>query len=212
MNVERIRALGPWLAEAKYVWLTGGSTVLALLICLRSGSSEPLIRWTGLVLQVLGIATVVWGIGETRKFFGHAPAFGAVKAWALRFPLRRRDIVVAVSGVSMSAATGQARGHVTHVAGPTPTLQDRVDALERNVTAVHDRITSAQRESDERYNKTKEELAAETAARAAEDDRTRKMLETTATGGVYISAIGSVWLFVGVVLSTAAQELAGWLK
>jgi hypothetical protein len=34
------------------------------------------------------------------------------------------------------------------------------------------------------------------------------MLEATATGGVHISAMGAVWLFVGVTLSTAGIEIS----
>ena len=58
----------------------------------------------------------------------------------------------------------------------------------------------------------KEELEAERSSGQAEDERTRGMLETTAIGGVHISAIGATWLFVGVVLSTAAPEIASWVK
>jgi len=38
------------------------------------------------------------------------------------------------------------------------------------------------------------------------------MLEATGTGGVHISAIGASWLFVGIILSTAAPEIAEFLK
>jgi hypothetical protein len=37
-------------------------------------------------------------------------------------------------------------------------------------------------------------------------------LEASGTGGVHISAIGASWLFVGVILSTAAIEIAELLK
>ena len=212
MNVDRIRALGPWLAEGKYVWIAVVSTAVALLICLRPGAGEPLIRWAGLVLQLLGVATVVWGLAETRAFFGHTPIFRAAKGWIARFPLRKRNITLSAAGAASATATGTMRGHATHGPGPNPTTETRLDALEKNIAAVHDRITGTEKEMDQRFHKTNESLAAETTARTAEDERTRGMLETTATGGVHISAIGATWLFVGVFLSTAAPELAAWLK
>jgi hypothetical protein len=61
MNYDRVRALGPWLAEANHVWFGIISSVIALAIALRPNNSEPVIRLTGLGLQVLGIGTVVWG-------------------------------------------------------------------------------------------------------------------------------------------------------
>ena len=212
MNTDRIRALGPWLAEGRYVWIAVGSTAMALLVCLRPGSTEPLIRWAGLVLQLLGVSTVVWGITETRSFFGYAPIFTMAKGWIARVPLRKQNVVLAAAGVASATATGNMRGHVTHGPGLNPTIQDRLDALEKNITAVHDRITNAEKEMDQRFHKANETLTAETMARTAEDERTRGMLESTATGGVHISAIGATWLFVGVFLSTAAPELAAWLK
>jgi hypothetical protein len=39
-----------------------------------------------------------------------------------------------------------------------------------------------------------------------------KKLEATGTGGIHISAIGASWLFVGVILSTAAVEIVQWLN
>lgn len=212
MNVARFRSLFPWLAEGKFVWLACGISAVALGLALRPGSSEPLIRWTGLVLELLGIATVVWGIAETRAFFGHTPVLTAAIKWIGRFPLRKRNIVLAAAGIASATAFGNARGHVTHVAGSNPTVDARLDALDKNITALHDRITSTQREMDEQFSKTKGDLAVEVSSRNAEDELTRKMLETTATGGVHISAIGAAWLFVGLVLSTAAPELAAWLK
>lgn len=212
MNYDRIRALPPWLAEGKYVWIALGSSVIAIFVALRPGSTEPLIRLTGLALQVLGIATVVWGIAETRALFGHTPIFSVAKSWFGRFPLRSQSIVLAASGVASATATGKVRGYVTHGPGPSPTIETRLEAIEKNIETVHGRITSAQRELDEQGQKSKQELAAEANSRQVEDERTRGMLETTATGGVHISAIGATWLFVGVVLSTAAPEFAEWLK
>ncbi|HEX7677591.1 MAG TPA: hypothetical protein VF713_05665, partial [Thermoanaerobaculia bacterium] len=78
--------------------------------------------------------------------------------------------------------------------------------------ALHDRITATEHEFDEQLRKSKDGLAAEAAARQGEVEQIRKMLDTTATGGVHITAIGATWLFIGVVLSTAAPELANWLK
>ena len=65
---------------------------------------------------------------------------------------------------------------------------------------------------DEEFQKTASELKNEAEARKSEDDAIRKQLEATGTGGVHISAIGASWLFVGVVLSTAAVEISKCLN
>lgn len=77
---------------------------------------------------------------------------------------------------------------------------------------IHDRITGTEEEMDEEFRKAAEALKSEETARQAEDRALYERLEATGTGGVHISAIGASWLFVGVVLSTAAPEILAFLK
>ena len=212
MNYSRINNLWLWLVEAQYLWLALGINAIALIISVHPGTSEPVIRLAGLVLQLLGISTVAWGISETRALFGHTPFSQKAKDWLSRFPLRRRDVVVGVSGISISTSVGNPRGFGTHGPGPNPTVESRLDALEKNVTSIHERISTTQKELDEGMQKSAVALKTEEAARLQEDAAIRQKLEATGTGGVHISAIGASWLFVGVILSTAAPELAALLK
>jgi hypothetical protein len=212
ISASRIKQLWPWLVEVRFAWLALGVIAAALIVALRPHTPEPVIRLTGLVLQLLGIGTVIWGISETRALFGH-PSFAAkAKSWIERFPLRRRNIVLAAGAASLAAATCKARGHVTQGPGPNPTIETRLDALERNISVIHERISGTEKEMDEEFRKTAEALKNEAQARQAEDNAIREKLEATGTGGVHISAIGASWLFVGVVLSTAGVEIAEFLK
>jgi len=152
-SVSRIKQLWPWLVEARFAWLTLGVIGAALIVSLRPHTSESVIRLTGLVLQLLGIGTVIWGISETRALFGH-PSFAAkAKSWFERFPLRRRNIVLAVGAASLAAATCKARGYVTQGPGSNPTVGTRLDALERNVSLIHERISGIEKEMDEESGK-----------------------------------------------------------
>jgi hypothetical protein len=181
-------------------------------VALRLGASEPVIRIAGLVLQLLGISTIIWGISETRALFGHASLTKKIKAWLQRFPLRRRHIVFAVGRGDFAVTMGKARAFVTHGAGANPTLDSRVEALEKNVASIQNQVTAVETELDEGFHKVREEIRRETQTRHAENEELGKKIEATGTGGVHISAIGASWLFVGVALSTAAPELAALLK
>lgn len=211
MNITRVKALLPWLAEARYVWLALVVSIAALVIALRPGTTEPVIRLTGLVLQILGIGTVAWGISETRALYGHKPLFAVARGWVERFPLRNRNIVFSAAGSASLVLTGRARAHLTHGTPPNPTVNDRLDALEKNIEALHERIGATQKEIDDEISKLKISVSDEARQREQEDQGNLKLVEMTATGGVHISAIGAVWLFVGVVLSTAAVEIASAL-
>jgi hypothetical protein len=202
VNLTRIKAFGPWLAEGKYIWVALAPILLALVVALRLGASEPVIRIAGLVLQLLGISTIIWGISETRDLFGHASLAAKIKAWFQRFPLGRRNVVVAGVGVDLAAATCKGRAFVTHGAGANPTLDARVEALEKNIASIRNEITAVERELDEGFHKVGEEIRNEAQTRRSENQELGEKIEATGTGGVHISAIGASWLFVGVTLST----------
>ena len=155
ITFSRLKTVRAWLAEAWPLWLAVvviglALFVSALLVSMRPNTAEPVIRLTGLFLQILGIATVIWGISETRALFGHPSLTSKAKAWLGRFPLLSRNVVIGVGSAALSATMGKARAYGTHGPGPSPTIQTRLDALEKNVTAIHERISQTQAEMDRR--------------------------------------------------------------
>lgn len=212
MNLLGLRAAPHWLAEAKYLWYCLMFVVAAGWFALRPGMPEPAIRLTGLVLQILNIGTVAWGISDIRALYGHRPYYVILVSWLRRFPLVKRSLQATgtPAGVSATAATGRAFG----IAG-TPadaTLEQRVEALEKNLAQIHARITATAQDIDRKMKEITEKVSTESQHRLSEDEALAKKLELTATGGVHITAMGAVWLFVGVSLSTASTELAQWLQ
>jgi hypothetical protein len=120
--------------------------------------------------------------------------------------------VLAVGSGTYSVFGGKATAYVTHGAGTYPTIETRLDALEKNVTSIHERISQTQKEMDGEFQKITNAVKREEQLRQTEDNAIRSKLEATGTGGVHISAIGASWLFVGIILSTAATEIAALLE
>lgn len=212
ISASQVKQLWPWLVEARFVWLALGVIAVALIVALRPYTPEYVIRLTGLVLQLLGIGTVIWGISETRALFGHPSCASKAKSWFERFPLWRKNIALASGAATLPAFTGKGRGYSTKRLDPNSTIENRIDALEQNISLIHERISSVEKEIDEEFRKTAEALKNEEQARQAKDNVIHAKLEATGTGGVHISAIGAAWLFIGVVLSTAGVEIAEFLK
>ena len=220
ITFSRLKAIPAWLAEAWPAGLAVGVILIALVVALvvialyphDPHAAERAIRLAGLALQLLGIWTVIWGISETRALFGHPSLRSKIKEYLRRFPLRRRNHVIGVAAGSLSASMAKARAHGTYGPGPSPTTKTRLDALEKNVTAIHERITQTQKEMDEGLQKTADAIKTEEQSRLAEDKAIREKLEATGTGGVHISAIGACWLFLGVILSTASCEIAAGIN
>jgi hypothetical protein len=203
-----IKATLKWLGTPRHVWLCLFVTVVALVISLRSNTPEPIIRLIGLVLQLLGVLTVAWGISETRAMFGRPSIGSKIRTWISAAPFLRSQHVTASGRAITGGATVKARGHVTHSAGENPTIDSRLDALEKNLEAVHQRITGLSQEYDQELRNLTNRVREEQSYRNQQVTSLYARLEEFGTGGVHISAIGAVWLFVGLVLSTAAPELA----
>ncbi|MBU0621396.1 MAG: hypothetical protein KJ795_06085 [Gammaproteobacteria bacterium] len=206
------RAIGRWFADSYALWLTIGICALALYISFRPGTSEPTIRWCGMFMDMLGLLTVAWGIADTRRQFGHPSLFKVGMALLRRFPTFNRSVTLAGSASSQANASSSARGYQIYGAGDNPTVESRLAAIEKNISAMNGRIDETQKEMDAEFRNVKTSLSQETQVRTLEDQATRKQLETTATGGVRISLMGLVWLFFGLVLSNASQEIAMWLQ
>jgi hypothetical protein len=83
-----------------------------------------------------------------------------------------------------------------------------LDALEKNLGVVHQRITGLAQEYDQELRHLASSVRTEQASRVQQVTVVNARLEELGTGGVHISAIGAAWLFVGLVLSTAGPELA----
>ena len=207
-----LRAFLSWLWEARHVWLALVVVVVAMLLVARKGVTEPQIRIVGMVLQILGIGTVAWGIRETRVLFGRPDIFRLSRDWIRRFPVYGGRVVTGSVNITVPGATLQARGYVSAVAGPNATVDARLEALERNLWYVNDRIDHIQAEMDQNARAQRQALEQEQQTRVKENQELSAKLEATETGGLHISAMGALWLFVGVTMSTAAPELAKWFN
>jgi len=174
--------------------------------------TEPEVRITGLLLQILGIGTVAWDIRETRKLFGRPTLMGQFQAWLRRFPAYGGRDVSASVNITIPGASLHARGYAAAAARSNASVEERIDALEKNVTLVNARIDQTQNEMDQKFRGHADDLKQEERTRAREDQAIREKLEVTETGGLHISAMGALWLVVGVTLSTAAPEIAGCLN
>jgi len=202
-----LAAVWRWLMVPSTEWLgllvvAGGVTVAAFL-----GGDEGTIRVVGMLLQLLGIATVAKGIVDTRRLFGRPSIRIAIAEWLSAFPpMTPKHAVIAVSDamhLSISAS-----GFASASLPADASIQTRVEVLETNVRLVHERITGVQAEIDATLKTLHADLHDEKSTRSAEDEALSVRLENASTGGLRISAVGALWLSVGVVMSTIPAELS----
>jgi hypothetical protein len=207
-----LQRVAKWLAKARLFWLAIGVLLVAAVVALRPGTPEPIIRWTGLFLQLLGICTVIIGIEQTRRLFDHPSLLSIATSWLRAFPPYKRNVVVGAAAGDLGIVGGKARAYVTSNPPPNADIEERVASLERNVGHINKRIDGVFEELDKTQSEQMTALSREKQERAAEDAKIAAKLETSGTGGLHISAAGAVWLFVGVTLGTGSVEIAKWLQ
>lgn len=206
-----MKKLCSWLYELRYVYLALVYVMLGISIIYASGITERSIRLVGGWLQIMGLGTVIWGISTTRKQFGHPSALTLAVSWLRRYPLVRSTACLKSDGISVGASLLGGRLTTVFTLKPHTTLEDRLISIEQGIITVQERVAAAELQMDQYVANTRGKIAAEARVRESGDRDTMKAIEAASTGGIYISAIGTAWLFVGVIFSTASPELSSWL-
>lgn len=206
-----VDALRRWVAEPYFAWLTIAVIAVALIVAFRN-RDEATIRITGLILQLLGIATVAWGIYATRKFFGRPSVLTLFCHWFGRFPRFTGRTISASANIEGISLTLDASAYVWTNPGPQATIEERIKALEDNLHDVNKRLLSTQSDVNQRFHKLVADLEQEKNERTEADRETGEKLEATETGGLHISAMGLLWLFIGLIMSTMPTELVKLIK
>jgi hypothetical protein len=205
--VRWLLALCRWLLEPRLFWIT----VLALGIAVIAAiwlRSEPAFRWIGLFLQLIGVFTVAWNIRDTGEQFDR-PGFLALAAqWLRRRPRISSSVAISMGAIeSGDFAVGRARLDMWHNAG-SDAVEARLDAVEKNLTRVRDQLHELERETEKRLEQQIKALEQEKQDRAKVDEDIREKLKTSAVGGLHISTVGVVCLFMGMIMSTGSIEWA----
>jgi len=91
-------------------------------------------------------------------------------------------------------------------------IDDRIANIEKGIEILQERIKNTEQQIDREKRALEDAIKMEKRSREGADSELLKKLEVASTGGIYISAIGALWLFVGVVLSSASPEISVWLQ
>jgi len=209
----RVRMLRALFVDAWPLWLGVGGFLGAALaaVLLRSGG-EAQVRTAGMLLQVIGLATVAVGLSKTRRLFKRPSVAARVgmwfgRLWSVFAP--SKSTTVHLQGVAATAAAGTARVRVG--AAPDAPLDRRVAVLEQNYELLQRQVDQQEAETNQRLRALRSEVQAESSARQAEDRLTTGKLEELAVGGLHLEGVGVGWLWLGVIGTSVPAEIAAWL-
>lgn len=186
---------------------------IAVFISLVLFPTEPCIRITGMVLQLLGVGSVIVGIAETRQLFGEPSFYTITRNWFLSL-IRKRNITLQANSIySGNPTISNARlSQRNSTVGDNPTIEEKVLSLEKNISFINVDLKNLQEEIDVQSSEIHKRINEKSESIQKEVAEINARLKESATGGIHISAIGASWLFFGVILSSLAPELANWIS
>lgn len=198
-----------WLGELYPFWITVFVLATPVFFAIRL-ENESAFRSAGLSLQLLVIGTVVWNIRDTRALFDRPSSFQIAARWLRRRPRFAAPTIIRAGTASLRLQGGRARLDIWHGADPNAAsaLEARLDATERNLIRVRDRLNELEQETERNLQQQTDSLNKGKQERANEDNGIRDRLAAAQVGSLYISAMGVTWLVAGVVMSTIPSELA----
>jgi hypothetical protein len=205
-----VRSLFRWIVEPRTFWLCTFVVVASVVVSLSGEISETKIRIIGLFLQLCGIGTVAWGLRETRKLFGYPGFVEHLWEWIKRFPRFKPKPSHSYVNATLPMIKVNSRGHSWQNSAPDATIEERLQAVEANLLNVNQRLIQVHQRIDHETRRITSELSEEQRLREEEDEEIRRKLSLSQTGGLSISAMGLVWLFWGIIMSTASTEIAKW--
>lgn len=192
-----------WLfVQPRLIWATLIVLAAACFLAFWPPPSDQRIRFASLLLQIGGLATVAWGIHKVRTQFGEDPFLELVaKWWERRHARVVSGAAVLEAGSAMMAATGQA------VRLAPTTLEQRVAYLEQDLAELTKRVDMVASDLRKEEQASKAAIAAESRERKKETGELNNQMKLFATGGIYVSMMGLVWLLFGITLATIPQEI-----
>ncbi len=205
------RALA-WLRRARLPMFTVFVVMLALILPLYCWQTEPSVRISGLLLQLLGIAAAAVGIRDTRSMFGKPSFLEQVRLWLKAVP-RLKPRTISVSATGTIGISESAKGTlIGNEADTNPTLESRISAVEVKLKKLNEHVHLVESAFEAHVRSSQDLLRKESEARTEAVRELNRKIEAASTDGLHLAAVGVVWLACGVIMSTAPSELLSLVR
>ena len=208
--VRWLRALAHWMRSVpikSHYWWALAVVVLFVAMAGVLGWSEKAFRLLGMVLQLGGVLTVVWGILKTRAEFGQPKVMSQFKNWVKMFPPLHPLPITVTARAILPGLAGKGYGYSIHGPAADQTIEVRLTHLESIVKELEMAQGSAYIAARQADEKAQQALDAQARQLSGQICAVETKIEATAVGGIHVSAVGVVWLLFGTIFGGAAPEL-----
>lgn len=205
MPIGSAAAWWHWLKRGWPLWASGLLAGVGLAVWLVAPHTQTTVRRVGLFYEALGVCVVIVEFVRAMQRHGVPLPHVRLLRYFRDMPIRRQNFVIGVGAGGVGL-----RGHAVGTSGATArasqSIEQRVDALERALSAARTEVARV----DERVTAEEQARAAAVAGeanqRVQEDARLVAAIREIEVGGLALSLFGLLWLLVGMLLTTGTEE------
>jgi hypothetical protein len=197
-----------WFLASQYIVVVVVALLVVALPVIFSACLERQIRFSGMLIQLVGVFIVVLGLRDARRAFEDQPTtWQSIKQWwAGRPRFGPRHHVLSAAGISLGISSGAARARVSP--GRDASLDQRVKLLEQQYASLSDEVDTLSAETKQRTDELSKALEAERREREDSDNRAKEQLRTAIAEGIPLEFLGAVFVLFGIVADSASPEIA----
>jgi hypothetical protein len=210
-----IPALYRWFMELKRVWGLLIPIVVLIVVpylpaFIPPEHPEARLRFCGLAFELFAILTVVSGLRDRQRLFNRPSYVKQFREWLKRRPrlgVKTQTILGTAAG-SFGLAGMAGRLSVWRAMRPENPVEERLAALEANLTSLR---TELEEEAKERRDEARKLAQAGDLERQARETSIKKLqdqLERFGAEGLNIEMVGVCWVVLGAIFTTLSGELA----
>ncbi|GKS77326.1 hypothetical protein AVME950_20540 [Acidovorax sp. SUPP950] len=193
----------------KIYWMLA-PVFLAIFIILAFNRSEQSFRVSGMLLQLLGLVCVVRGLIELRREFRMSSLRDGAISWIKCFWSGEPTYVEADGIFTYSSHVDARISTAIPNMVPSANIEDRLARIEAAMRIAAHRLDEAELNMSTEIRRLSELVMHESTDRKYALLEFGGKLQQVSTGGMALSAMGTVWIFIGVVLASVSVELNRW--
>jgi hypothetical protein len=193
------------LGVAVLTFFVAGMT-FGFVLAYPSSCLERAVRWTGGMLQVFGVVTVVLKLRAAHDQF-QMPTTNFWQ-WLKRFPRFPPQHVTLHAHDLIHPGPVFSEPRLRVSSGPGASLEQRVVLIEQQFTGLFKEIDRVDRASQESADKFSEALRVESAERKNADKGLSEQIKDVVLGHVYLDWLGVLFVLLGIIATTASTEIA----
>jgi hypothetical protein len=170
--------------------------------------TERSARYAGSVFQLLGIVLALWGLELTRRLFEYPSLTQLARDWMASRPRRPRGEAITLNAGVVAVPGMNAELKVGRGLGPKLSWQERLLNIEWHLGDIRTDLANANAKHASQVDQLRNEMIEKIRASGESVSEVRKRLQESQTGGLWLAAIGLVFLFAGTVLCGIAPDLS----